>query len=114
MSNFGKFLLFSLFLSAGLLSAQTRSHQNFDRDWKFSLGHAGNPEKDFNFGMETIFAKSGAAANTAIDPQFKDSLWRSLNLPHDWAVELPFVNDPAFNVMAHGYKPIGGKYPASG
>ena len=23
--------------------------------------------------------------------KFDDSKWRTLNLPHDWAVELPFV-----------------------
>lgn len=32
-----------------------------------------------------------------------------LDLPHDWAVELPFV--PNFDVMAHGYKPVGGLFP---
>ncbi len=111
MTTFGKLLLPLFLLMVGLLSAQPRTHQNFDRDWKFALGHAHNPEKDFNFSLETIFAKSGAAGNTAIDPRFKDSLWRTLNLPHDWAVELPFVNDPAFNIMAHGYKPLGGNYP---
>ncbi|MBK6998258.1 MAG: glycosyl hydrolase 53 family protein [Lewinellaceae bacterium] len=114
MNRFDKSLIVLLFFAANFLAAQTpqpRSHQNFDRDWKFAFGHARNPEKDFNYGVETVLAKSGGAANTAIEPRFKDSLWRSLNLPHDWAVELPFVNDPAFNVMAHGYKPIGGNYP---
>jgi len=48
-----------------------------------------------------------------MEPRFKDSLWHSVNLPHDWAVELPFVNDPAFNVMTHGCKPLGGNYPAT-
>ncbi len=102
-----------ILFAASLLPAQTRTHQNFDRDWKFAFGHAQNPEKDFNYGLETVFAKSGGAWNTVMEPRFKDSLWRSLDLPHDWAVELPFVNDPAFNVMAHGYKPLGGNYPAT-
>ena len=31
-----------------------------------------------------------------VDPKFKDSAWRTLNLPHDWAVELPFVNVSSF------------------
>lgn len=114
MDRFYAPLTLLLFFAANILAGQTpqpRSHQNFDRDWKFAFGHAQNPEKDFNYGLETVLAKSGGAANTAIEPRFKDSLWRSLNLPHDWAVELPFVNDPAFNVMAHGYKPLGGNYP---
>ncbi|MCC6460440.1 MAG: glycosyl hydrolase 53 family protein [Saprospiraceae bacterium] len=113
MFQFNKVLPFFLLLSAQVALAQTRSHQNFDRDWKFAFGHAQHPEQDFNFGLETIFAKSGGAPNTVIDPRFNDSLWRTLQLPHDWAVELPFVNDPAFNVMAHGYKPLGGHYPAT-
>lgn len=113
MTNLGKFFSILLFLPAILLPAQNRIHQNFDRDWKFAFGHAQNPEKDFHYSLETVLSKSGAAPNTAIEPRFSDSSWRSLNLPHDWAVELPFVRDPAFNVMAHGYKPIGGNYPAT-
>ncbi|MBN8679858.1 MAG: glycosyl hydrolase 53 family protein [Chitinophagales bacterium] len=103
-----------LFLLTSLsLHAQPGAWQNFDRNWKFALGHAANPEKDFNYSLETIFSKSGAAPNTAIAPTFPDSAWRTVQLPHDWAVELPFVFDPAFNVMAHGYKPLGGNYPAT-
>ena len=62
-----------------------------DDNWKFHFGHAADPEKDFNYSIATIFAKSGGAQNTAIDPRFNDSTWRTLNLPHDWVVELPFV-----------------------
>ncbi len=111
MPNTGKLIVFAVLLVAHFAAAQTRTHQNFDRDWKFGFGHAHHPEKDFNFGLETVFSKSGGAWQTAIEPRFNDSLWRSLHLPHDWAVALPFVNDPAFNVMAHGYKPLGGHYP---
>lgn len=39
--------------------------QNFDNDWKFMLG-------DIN-GSEL--------------PEFNDSAWRSLDLPHDWSIE---------------------------
>lgn len=94
-------------------SAQSapREHINFDGNWKFHFGHAANPEKDFNYSITTIFSKSGAAAQTAIDPRFNDSTWRSLNLPHDWAVELPFVYKDNFDIMAHGYKPVGGHFP---
>jgi beta-galactosidase len=31
-----------------------------------------------------------AAANGAEQPQFDDSAWRKLNLPHDWSIEGPF------------------------
>jgi beta-galactosidase len=93
--------------------AQQRMHINFDEGWKFHLGHAGDPARDFHYGTATIFSKSGAAPGTAIDPRFNDASWRSLDLPHDWAVELPFVDSGNFDVMAHGYKPVGGFYPGT-
>ena len=86
-------------------------HANFDNDWKFHLGNASDPVKDFNYGIENIFSKSGNAGNTPANPKFNDSAWRAVNLPHDWVVELPFVNSPNFDVMAHGYKPVGGLFP---
>ncbi|MBK8967944.1 MAG: glycosyl hydrolase 53 family protein [Lewinellaceae bacterium] len=116
MNYLSRIFAFLLFFNPGQIWSQSnapRTHTNFDTGWKFSFGHAQNPEKDFNYSLATVFSKSGGAAGTAIDPKFNDSLWRTLNLPHDWAVELPFVYDPAFNVMAHGYKPVGGNYPAT-
>jgi beta-galactosidase len=104
------FLLAIVVLHSLLISAQ-RQQINFDKDWKFQFGHAANPEKDFNYSIATIFSKSGGAAGTAIDPRFKDSAWRSLDIPHDWAVELPFVYKNNFDVMSHGYKPVGGLFP---
>ncbi len=74
------------------IAQSPRQRINIDADWKFAFGHAANPEKDFNYSIRTIFSKSGGAAGTAIDPRFKDSGWRTLTLPHDWAVELPFTN----------------------
>ncbi len=103
------FLFAALFFLSLLTSAQRAI--NFDSDWKFHFGHAANAEKDFNYSISNIFSKSGAAQRTAIDPRFDDSKWRMLNLPHDWAVELPFVNRDNFDVMAHGYKPVGGLFP---
>ena len=41
--------------------------------------------------------------------KFDDSRWQLLKLPHDWAVELPFVHDEA--LQSHGYKPLGRSYP---
>ncbi|HKB44056.1 MAG TPA: beta galactosidase jelly roll domain-containing protein, partial [Chitinophagaceae bacterium] len=96
------------------LSAQNLSSRkkiNFDEGWKFHFGHAADPAKDFNYSLVTIFSKTGAARGTAIDSRFNDSTWRNLDLPHDWAVELPFVNVNNFDVMAHGYKPVGGLFP---
>src|SRR5664279_4333378 len=86
-------------------------HVNFDEDWKFHFGNAADPLKDFNYSIANIFSKTGRAEGTAVDNKFNDSAWRTLNLPHDWAVELPFVHSPNSDVMVHGYKPVGGLFP---
>src|SRR5487761_2584304 len=86
-------------------------HLNFDEGWRFHLGNASDPSKDFNYGIVNIFSKSGKDEGTAIDSRFNDSFWQKVNLPHDWVVALPFVNSPNFDVMAHGYKPVGALFP---
>ena len=91
--------------------AQQQKHISFDENWKFHFGHAADPAKDFNYGITAIFSKSGKTDNTALAIKFNDSSWRQLNLPHDWAVELPFENSSSFDVQSHGYKPVGGLYP---
>ena len=108
------FLSYYLFFFCFISAAQNfspRKRINFDEDWKFHFGHAADPAKDFNYGLVTIFSKTGAAQGTAIDPRFKDSDWRNLDLPHDWAVELPFANVNNGDVLSHGYKPVGGLFP---
>lgn len=102
------FFLLGFFFTA---QSQDRAKINFDEGWKFHLGNAADPSKDFGYSIQTIFSKSGNGAGTPINPNFNDSSWRTLDLPHDWVVELPFVNSPNFDVMAHGYKPVGGLFP---
>lgn len=102
---------FAVLVCLTINTSAQRQQLSFDTNWKFQFGHAANAEKDFNYTIATIFSKSGGAAKTAIDPKFDDSKWRQLNLPHDWAVELPFVYKDNFDVMAHGYKPVGGLFP---
>jgi beta-galactosidase len=106
-------LLIFLFLNIGFhfqLFAQ-REKIKIDKDWRFHFGHAGNAEKDFNYSIANSFAKTGASKGTPIDPSFVDTTWKRLDLPHDWAVELPFVYKNNFDVMSHGYKPVGGLFP---
>ncbi len=80
----------------------------FDFGWKFFQGHASDPARDLGFGMgQGDFAKSGEFWFST--QKFDDSKWRDLNLPHDWAVELPFVRDE--EQQSHGYKPLGRRYP---
>ncbi|HWH64093.1 MAG TPA: hypothetical protein VNS50_12500, partial [Ginsengibacter sp.] len=108
-------LLIIIILSFSFCNGQVspRQHVNIDKGWKFHFGNASDPDKDFNYSTKTIFSKSGNGGGTAIDPRFNDSSWRTLDVPHDWAVELPFTNVKNFDVMAHGYKPVGGLFPAT-
>ncbi|HVZ98038.1 MAG TPA: beta-galactosidase GalA [Chitinophagaceae bacterium] len=103
-----------IFLTCTLSLAQNpilKRHMSFDNDWKFHLGNAADPARDFNYSIANIFSKTGNGGGSAVDMRFNDSSWRTLQLPHDWAVELPFANSSSFDVMAHGYKPVGGLFP---
>jgi beta-galactosidase len=74
-----KFLWFVLLLiSTGLLSCDSPDHNNrqlFDYNWKFAL--ADFPE--------------------ASEPDFDDTSWRELNVPHDFSIEHPFDSTNATN-----------------
>jgi beta-galactosidase len=82
-----------------------------DFGWRFALGNASDPDKDFGFGKlrgSGTFAKAGQVDGPA-SPRFNDSAWSKIDLPHDWAIDLPFVNNPA--LIAHGAKPLGREFP---
>ena len=88
-----------------------REHLQIDKDWRFAFGHPYDAGKDFNNGTGyfSYFAKAsygdGAAAAA-----FDDRAWRKLNIPHDWAVELPFDSKAS---LSHGFKAIGRNFPES-
>ena len=93
-----------------------REQLPFDFDWRFALGHGDDPSKDFGYGFgQSDFSKTGDFKIATSD--FDDAGWRPLNLPHDWAVELPFVHDDKGKeenrLLSHGYKPLGRRYPAT-
>ncbi|MGH7582057.1 MAG: sugar-binding domain-containing protein, partial [Gemmatimonadales bacterium] len=70
-----------------------------DFGWKFHLGNEwGTGEAPINLGVSTGPARPG----------FNDSAWPTVNLPHDWAVALPFDSTAPAD---HGYKPIGAMFP---
>src|SRR5947208_11812690 len=72
----------------------------FDFGWKFTFGNGSDPARDLGFGKgQGDFAKTGDFEFAKA--KFDDSKWRTLNLPHDWAVELPFVRDEEQN--SHGF-----------
>jgi beta-galactosidase len=91
--------------------ASPRERTLLDFGWRFHLGHASDPAKDFGYGAasrELTFAKCGDFPD-ACQLDFNDSDWRTVDLPHDWAVELPFKNAPS--LPDHGGKPLGRDYP---
>jgi beta-galactosidase len=86
----------------------------FDFGWKFILGHGSDPTKDLGFGYgQADFSKTGNFKFAKAD--FDVSGWRSVDLPHDWGVELPFVRDESGEgdnqLRSHGFKPLGRRYP---
>jgi len=118
MNNYNvRFII--LIATAGLITIITnsvnaqslRKKVSFDDGWKFSLGHSANPKKDFNYGISTIFSKAGDAGKTAVANKFNDSSWKTINLPHDWAVALPFYQSSRKEVVDHGFKAIGSDFP---
>jgi beta-galactosidase len=100
------------------------SRQLLDFGWRFHFGHANDPAKDFGFGAqnrEATFAKSGAFPPVT-RANFDDSQWRVVDIPHDWAVELPFEKGrpvldregkptDRFDLPDQGAKPIGRDFP---
>jgi beta-galactosidase len=93
-------------------SGPVREKLLMDFGWKFHLGNAASDTADFGFGTWANFAKAGEGFGPQ-SPDFNDSLWRTLDLPHDWAVELGFVQVENEAVKDHGYKPVGRMFPAN-
>ena len=102
-----------LLISAGAFaqSPAGRERIDLDHDWKFHLGHASDPHRDFNYGIGNILAKTGDAANTCIKMDFDDRSWSTVQIPHDWAVALPFAQVANGDVDAHGYHTVGALFP---
>jgi beta-galactosidase len=82
-----------------------------DIGWHFALGHATDPAKDFDpspaSNTFSYFAKAGDGLGAAAR-DFDDHTWRMVDLPHDWAVELPFDGRGS---GSHGYKALGRNFP---
>jgi len=79
-----------------------------DFGWRFHFGHASDETQDF--GFHGNFSKTGNFGAVAT-PLFDDSDWKPLDLPHDWAIELPFQDDRALS--SKGFYPLGRNYPAT-
>ena len=94
--------------AASTTALAPREQLLFDFGWRFQLGNGIDPARDLGFGNnQESFAKTGDFKFARVG--YDDSKWRLLNLPHDWAVELPFVWDDT--LAPHGFKPLGRRYP---
>jgi beta-galactosidase len=76
-------------------AASPREHLSLDANWKFHLGD------DWPDALR--LDKAGSSGGPAAE-KFNDNSWRTLDLPHDWAVELPFDKN---SDESHGFKPVG-------
>jgi beta-galactosidase len=101
---FGRFMLVSqisvfLFLAGRTQAADAptspREKLLMDFGWKFHLGD--------DWGMSERLDKAGVNPGPAAI-NFGDTSWRTIDLPHDWVIELPF--DPNSDT-SHGFKPAG-------
>ncbi|HEY1628611.1 MAG TPA: beta galactosidase jelly roll domain-containing protein, partial [Tepidisphaeraceae bacterium] len=85
-----------------------REKLSMDFGWRFALGNANDADKDFTFGETYFFNAKAGIVDGPASPQFDDRAWREVDLPHDWAVELPFDEH---SDGGHGFKPVGRGYP---
>lgn len=97
----------------------------FNDGWRFAFGHLHDADKDFGFGLDLrTYAKQGPDSGLVAQAKFDHSQWREVTLPHDWAVELPFVPNPKASEIRpnergeiwdpaanHGFKPLGRDHP---
>jgi len=87
--------------------ASPRERLSIDRDWRFALGESSKFDPAPPGTFFSYLAKAGVAQGAAKE-QFDDSQWQKVDLPHDWAVGLPF-SDRGSN--SHGSKAIGKNFP---
>ncbi len=105
--------------ASGLGQAGLKPGPTYGRDrlladfgWKFAHGHANDPAKDFGWGRGSAFAKSGSligGRNGVLSVNYDDRAWKPIDLPHDWAIDLPFSDSRELN--EHGAYPLGRAYP---
>jgi beta-galactosidase len=93
------FMLLIVACIIGTLSAQEspRSRESFNQGWKFI--------KYFNAADESVTTDK-EPANLQL-PSVNDNGWRSLDLPHDWAIEGPFSDTLENNTGLLPWKGIG-------
>ncbi|MEO8369748.1 MAG: beta-galactosidase GalA, partial [Candidatus Solibacter sp.] len=91
-------------------ASPSRDRLLLDFGWRFHFGHANDAARDFGFGLGRAggFQKTGGFLSPS-NLTYDDTDWKPVNLPHDWAIDLPFKNDPA--LASKGSYPLGREYP---
>ena len=95
----------------GAQAQSVRESIRLDKEWKFAIGHASDPQKDFGCGTEyfNYLTKASSIHNEGPYVQkFDDSAWQEAQIPHDWVTTLPYAKEASHS---HGYKTVGYKYP---
>ena len=95
-------VLFSADLSQAAVPEGRTEKLSLNQGWKFHEGDIPFPEIK-GHGNSYNNAKAGKSWGAAA-PEFDDSQWRVLDLPHDWAVEQPFLQTAN---LSQGYRPRG-------
>ena len=112
MKRLKTIVLIALLMQVVNVQAQSvRQTILLDKGWKFALGHAADPKKDFGCGTEyfNYLTKANSIHNEGPYAQkFDDAAWQDVQLPHDWVTTLPYAWDASHS---HGYKTVGWKYP---
>jgi len=85
------------------LAAANRERLPMDSGWRFALGHASDQHKDFDTPRFCSLSPRPDTATVRYRRSRRPDL-APLDLPHDWAVELPFDAKGDGN---HGFKAIG-------
>jgi len=91
-------ILVTVCISSALLAQESpRSRESFDLGWKFI--------KYFNASNDAVTTDK-EPENLQL-PSVNDNAWRSLDLPHDWAIEGPFSDTLENNTGLLPWKGIG-------
>jgi beta-galactosidase len=115
---------------AAMAQDSPRERLLMDFNWRFELGDAPDAGTNFDYPEVKSLAKTrldqigegekliaklpdpvenNLGSNVSfVKWGFNDSYWRKLDLPHDWAVELPFATNADYQ---HGFKTIGTNFP---
>ena len=105
-------ILYVLGVQATIIGVDNvRETIRLDKGWKFAMGHASDPLKDFGCGTEyfNYLTKANSIHNEGpYSQKFNDSQWQEVQIPHDWVPILPYAKEASHS---HGYKTVGYKYP---